>query len=227
MAGEGRALTRFFPLSRACSAPPDGRSRRSPSRFAAGRSKRHSRGPPSPLAALALSGQCPGSLASECGARWRPPAARPRLGPKESLRPARAPPSNARPPRSPVLGRSERFGRISAASLVRASSSVRDMRSTAIVRPLRSWVALRSMRLRVVVASAAISARKAETCLRRRSGVDGCGGARRGAASRSNRLSAPRPPRSGRPCIAGLGPRVSRGPRSVRGRSRCLCSGGD
>ena len=107
------------------------------------------------------------------------------------------------------------------------------MRSTAMVRPLRSWVAPRSMRLRVVAASAAISARKAETCLRRRSGVDGSGGARRGAASRSRRLSPPRAPRSGRPCIARLGhkPRAARacfaavrpGLRSGGGSSATIC----
>ena len=182
-----------------------GPSRRSPSLLAGGRSKRRSRGPPSALAALDLSGRRPGSLWSECGGRSRPPAARPRLGPKESLRPARAPPQM----RVRRARQCSDAPRVSAAFRARRRAPLRparDMRSTAMVRPLRSWVALRSMRLRVVAASAAISARKAETCLRRRSGVDGVGGARRGAASRSNRFSPPRAPRSDRPGIARLGP---------------------
>ena len=77
------------------------------------------------------------------------------------------------------------------------------MRSTAIVRPLRSWVALRSMRFRVAAASAAISALRRDTCLRRRSGVDGAGGARRAAASGSNRRSRS-PPRPRSPSRTGL-----------------------
>jgi hypothetical protein len=202
-----------------------GPSRRSPSRFTGGRSKRRSRGPLSLLPALDLSGLRPGSLSSECGGRSRPAAARPRSGPKESPLPAWPPDSNERPLRSPVFGRALPFFRVSDPECVE-SSTARDMRSTAIVRPLRSWVALRSMRLRVVAASAAISARKAETCLRRRSGVDGLGGARRGAASRSNRFSAPRAPRSGRPGIAR--PRFSRcPPLRVRGRSPDPPCGGD
>jgi hypothetical protein len=51
---------------------------------------------------------------------------------------------------------------------------------------LRSWVELRSIRLRdlaAAVASATISARSAEMCLRRRSGVEGAGGTLRGGAS--------------------------------------------
>ena len=150
----------------------------------------------------------------------RPPAPRgraPSLGPEGiRLTPTRAGSKCAPAALASVLTSTafrRRFGR-------GAASTARDMRSTAMVRPLRSWVALRSTRFRVVVASAAISARKAETCLRRRSGVDGFGGARRGAASPSERLSPRLAPRSGRPGIARLGPRLSRGgPLRVRGRS--------
>ena len=81
------------------------------------------------------------------------------------------------------------------------------------VRPLRSCVALRSTRVRGLLASEAsalISARSAETCLRRRSGVDGFKGARRAGPSRSNRLLFPPAPRSGRPGFAGPRPRASR-----------------
>ena len=63
-----------------------------------------------------------------------------------------------------------RGARVTAAARFPASSAVSEIRSTATVRPLRSWVALRSIRLRGPAVSAAISALRAETCLRRRSG---------------------------------------------------------
>ena len=85
-----------------------------------------------------------------------------------------------------ALGPAARFGRGPLGEFCRRSAVTR---STATVRPFRSWVALRSIRLRGAAASlpsAAISARSAETCLRRSSGVEGAGGTlRRGASPRS------------------------------------------
>ena len=132
----------------------------------------------------------------------------------------RAPPApNARSPRPPVFGPPLRFGRVSGA---------------AGLCPLRQPVTCARPRWSAPCGRGSHCARRAcaspricgdfgaqsRTCLRRRSGVDGFGGSRRGAASASNRFSPRLTPRSGRPGIARSGPRFSGGaPIRVRGRS--------
>ena len=170
-------------------ASPPARLLRSPSV----RSNRRSLGPPRlPPAPGAARPSSAASCRSTGGARSRPSPSRARftksgrIGRSALSRSCSGNSRRSPKARTPPL----RDARLSATSTCPAAG---DRRSTAIVRPLRSWVALRSTRLRGPAASAAISARSAETCLRRRSGVDGAG-ARRGAAA--GRARAPPPGRA-------------------------------